>query len=112
MTQTSATVAFADSAQVKLATFSPPTFSFEETWILDPPSRNFPTVHFRHRGVANVAFLDGHVEAQTRHFAIQVPGPNWVSQQQADLMDEHHLGFASEGHLDNPLLQDELYDLQ
>lgn len=108
--QSSQTVAFADSAQVKLATFWPPTFSFEETWIIEPPSNNYPTVHFRHSGAANVAFLDGHVESRSREVEIQVPGPNWVSAQQAELMRKHQLGYVSDGHLNDAQLQDELYD--
>jgi len=108
----SATVAFADSAQVKLTSFAPPAFSFEENWILDPPSRNFPTVHFRHHGAANVAFLDGHVETRERHFRIDVPGPNFVSVAQSEIMEDKHLGYVSDGHLDDPLLRDELYDRQ
>ncbi len=108
--QTSQTVAFADSAQVRMTTFFPAAFSFEENWILDPPSRNFPTVHFRHNGVANVAFLDGHVEGRERHFKVDVPGSNWLSEEQVGLMEMNKLGFISEGHLDDPARRDELYD--
>ncbi len=108
----SATLAFADSAQVKMTSFSPPAFSFEENWILDPPSRNFPTVHFRHHNAANVAFLDGHVETRERHFKIDVPGTNFMSTAQAKLIEDKQLGFVSDGHLDNPVLRDELYDRQ
>lgn len=108
----SATVAFADSAQVKMTSFSPPAFSFEENWLLDPPSRNFPTVHFRHHDAANVAFLDGHIETRERHFRIDVPGTNFMSQTQADMIDDKRLGFVSDGHLDDPVLRDELYDRQ
>ena len=100
--QMTQTIAFADSAQVRMVTFSPPSFSFEENWILDPPDRNFPNVHFRHDDSANVAFLDGHVETFGRNFFIQVPGPNFVMQEQADLMDEHRLGYASDGDTANP----------
>lgn len=104
------TIVFADSAQVKLTVFFPPEFSFEENWILDPPSRNYPTVHFRHDDSANVAFLDGHVESRSRHFQVDIPGSNYLSQQQADLMEKKRLGFISSGNLDDPLLEDELYD--
>jgi prepilin-type processing-associated H-X9-DG protein len=100
--QMTETIAFADSAQVKFVTFSPPTFSFEENWILAAPKRNFPNVHFRHNDSANVAFLDGHVKSFGRQFFIQVPGPNFVSQAQADLMEEHRLGYATDGDPDNP----------
>jgi len=112
VTSMTRTVLFADAAQVKLMTFSPPTFSFEETWLLEPPSNNFPNVHFRHSGTANVAFLDGHVETRRREFRIDVPGANFVSADQAALMERHQLGYVSDGNLDDPALQDELYDRQ
>ncbi len=109
--QLTQTVVFADSAQVKMTSFFPPAFSFEENWILDPPSRNFPTVHFRHSGdAANVAFLDGHVETRSRHFTIAVPGSNFMSSQQAGLIDKKRLGYISDGNLGDAALQDELYD--
>lgn len=104
----SQTIAFADSAQVSMTSWSPPAFSFTENWILDPPSYNYPTVHFRHNGAANVAFLDGHVETRLRHFRIDPAG--WISPTQADLMEKRKLGYISNGNLDNPVLQDELYD--
>jgi prepilin-type N-terminal cleavage/methylation domain-containing protein/prepilin-type processing-associated H-X9-DG protein len=108
--QLTQTIVFADSAQVKLTSFAPMAFSFEENWLLDPPSRNFPNVHFRHTESANVAFLDGHVESRGRHFEVAIPGTNFLSQAQADLMEEHRLGVVSDGNLGDPLLQDELYD--
>lgn len=106
----SRTVAFADSAQVRMTSFFPPAFSFEENWILDPPSRNFPTVHFRHDGAANVAFLDGHVETRARHYRVDIPGSNYLSATQAALMEQNKLGYVSDGNLDNPVLRDDLYD--
>jgi prepilin-type processing-associated H-X9-DG protein len=108
--QMNQTIAFADSAQVKMKSFFPPEFSFEENWILDPPSRNFPAVHFRHRVTANVSFLDGHVETRPRHFLIEVPGTNFMSNDQAKLINEKNLGHVSNGNLDDPDLRDELYD--
>ncbi len=106
----SQTVVFADSAQVRMTQFSPPLFSFEENWILDPPSKNFPDVHFRHDGAANVAFLDGHVETRARHCRIAVPGSNFISATQAALMEQNKLGYVSDGNLDTPAKQDDLYD--
>ena len=107
---TSNTVVFADSAQVKLVSFSPIEFSFEENWILDPPSRNYPTIHFRHSDTANVGFLDGHVESRPFATHVEVPGTNFVSQEQADLMMKKRLGFVTDGNLHDPGLRDEVYD--
>ena len=59
---TSATVAFADSANVP---YSAPFDRLTENWYLSSPSQGFPNVHFRHDGVASVAFADGHVETRT-----------------------------------------------
>jgi prepilin-type processing-associated H-X9-DG protein len=109
--QTSMTVVFADSAAVNLLNFSPLTLSFEENWLLDPPSRNFPTVHFRHTNTANVAFLDGHVQSFAWASNVQVPGPNYIFQQQKDIMDLKKLGFIAGGDLQDPSKCDELYDL-
>lgn len=110
--QTSQTIVFADSAQVRMVTFSPPSFSFEENWLLEPPSHNFPTIHFRHLGAANVAFLDGHVESRSLEYHVEVPGSNFLSAAQEALMRENRLGFVSNGNLQDPLLRDELYDLE
>ena len=106
------TVVFADSAAVKLVGFSPLTFSFEENWLLDPPSQNFPTVHFRHLDSANVAFLDGHVESFSYATHVDVPGDNYLSDEQVKLMDKKRVGFISAGNLQDPLKRDELYDLE
>ena len=106
------TIVFADSAAVKLVGFSPPTFSFEENWLLDPPSQNFPTVHFRHLDSANVAFLDGHVESVSYATYVEVPGDNFLSDEQVKLMEKKRIGFISGGNLQDPLKRDELYDLE
>ena len=110
--QMTQTIVFADAAQVKAVSFAPPTFSFEENWILDPPSQNFPTTHFRHSDTANVAFLDGHVESMARGWAVEVPGSNFLSVPQVERMEKERLGFVTAGNLDDPELQDELYDLK
>jgi prepilin-type N-terminal cleavage/methylation domain-containing protein/prepilin-type processing-associated H-X9-DG protein len=59
---TAYTVAFADSANVP---FSPPYDKLTENWFLSCPSYQFPNTHFRHDGLANVCFADGHVETRT-----------------------------------------------
>jgi len=108
--QTNQTIAFADSAQVRTVSFFPASYSFEENWLLEPPSTNFPNVHFRHQGAANTAFLDGHIESRPREYHIEVPGANYISPEQDLLMQKNQLGFISNGHLGDPLRQDELYD--
>ncbi|MCA9049554.1 MAG: DUF1559 domain-containing protein [Planctomycetaceae bacterium] len=110
LAQMTETIAFADSAQVKMVTFSPPSFSFEETWIVEPPSANFPSVHFRHSDSANVAFMDGSVRTFAHAVQADIPGPNFLSQQQVDLMNEHRLGFVTNGDLGDPATRDALYD--
>ncbi|MBI3824121.1 MAG: DUF1559 domain-containing protein [Planctomycetes bacterium] len=67
---TSSTFAFSDSALIATWT-NPPTA--QESYAIAAPSTSFvngpniggpqPTTHFRHSGLANVGFLDGHVEA-------------------------------------------------
>lgn len=59
---TSNVVAFADSANVPV---SPPYDMLTENWYLSSPSQQFPNTHFRHGGLANVCFADGHVETRT-----------------------------------------------
>lgn len=110
LTATTQTIAFADAAQVKAVTFAPPTFSFEETWLLEPPSNNFPNVHFRHGSSANVAFMDGSVRTFGYASTIDVPGPNFINPDQAARMEEERLGYVSEGTLGDPNRQDDLYD--
>jgi prepilin-type N-terminal cleavage/methylation domain-containing protein/prepilin-type processing-associated H-X9-DG protein len=109
---TTATIAFADAAQVRMTNFSPPAFSFEETWVIEPPSGNFPSVHFRHHDAANVAFLDGHVETRALSFFVEVPGENFLSPEQAKLMEQKRLGFVVDGDARNPKTRDGLYDLE
>ena len=100
------TIAFGDSAQVDF------TLTFQETWLLEPPSQNYAATHFRHTDTANVAFMDGHVESRIRGFLIQVPGSNFMSAAQAAKMDAKRLGFVTDGNLNNPVKQDEDYSLQ
>jgi prepilin-type N-terminal cleavage/methylation domain-containing protein/prepilin-type processing-associated H-X9-DG protein len=101
----SRTIAFTDAAQARFDD------KFVEVWLLEPPSHGFPTVHFRHSGTANVAFLDGHVETRTRgtkSLAVFAP-PSYLSPSQLDRINREQLGFVGE-HLDDPAREDEWYD--
>jgi prepilin-type processing-associated H-X9-DG protein/prepilin-type N-terminal cleavage/methylation domain-containing protein len=65
---TNSTIAFADAAAVAdwpASDGSYNTGDLYETFYLEPPSGQYPSVHFRHSGVANVLFLDGHVRPMT-----------------------------------------------
>jgi prepilin-type N-terminal cleavage/methylation domain-containing protein/prepilin-type processing-associated H-X9-DG protein len=104
--QLTQTIAFGDAAQVDFA------LAFQETWLLEPPSQNFPTTHFRHSDTASVVFMDGHVESRARNFKISIPGSNFLSASQAGRMEEKRLGYVSDGNLGDPTKQDELYDRQ
>ncbi len=97
---TSTTMAFTESALMS----SSPTFHIEEAIAVRGPSYftganvswgYFLTfTHFRHTGnVANIAFLDGHVETKTE---VPVATPPWPQQSQVDaLRGRYHLGFIS-----------------
>ncbi len=98
----SRTIAFADSAGVFCVDFSCTTSELRENWILEPPSHDFPTVHFRHSGSANVAFLDGHVETW---------GHGWKAPAFGDVarMKREQLGYVG-NRITDPAFQDEWYD--
>jgi prepilin-type N-terminal cleavage/methylation domain-containing protein/prepilin-type processing-associated H-X9-DG protein len=101
----SSTIAFADSAQVDFS------LNFQENWLLEPPSQNFPTTHFRHSNSANVAFMDGHIESRGLGFIIQVPGNNYLSAPQAAKIQTKQLGYVTDGTLNAANPQDALYQL-
>jgi prepilin-type processing-associated H-X9-DG protein/prepilin-type N-terminal cleavage/methylation domain-containing protein len=65
LSATSRTIAFTDSAEVWWYddNYNPTAAYVRESLILSAPSDGYPNVHFRHDGVANVLFVDGHVEA-------------------------------------------------
>ena len=96
--QTTQTIAFADSAIYNTWSYWPDG-KLLENWLLEPPSKTQPTIHFRHLDTANVAFLDGHVETVQKSW---IELPFWFTPQDVEKNKEHHLGFVGE--------TDELYD--
>ncbi len=93
---TSSTFMFSDAALVG-AWNTPP--DVEESYSIASPVDDFlgpaePTTHFRHAGrVANVAFCDGHVEAQAEE--IVVPSPSWWSPAADALRQKNAIGYLA-----------------
>ena len=124
---TSNTIAFADSGSVNndylnYGNDQPSDLSFAENWLLEPPSQNFPTTHFRHNGTANVAFVDGHVETRSSGLIIQALLDAGISSLQANTMNSKNLGYVTDGTLSynpanlsltppKPAITDTLYQL-
>jgi len=102
--ETQRTIAFAESAIVY---FLAPYPLRENLGGLLPPSTADPSVHFRHAGQrANVAFLDGHVEAYTRKFRA---GP-WTDPAQLKPMEFFGIGIVCDGDPNDDAQCDALYD--
>ncbi|MCA9055802.1 MAG: prepilin-type cleavage/methylation domain-containing protein, partial [Planctomycetaceae bacterium] len=99
---TAATIAFADAAGVFCVDFACTQSELRESWIVEPPSYDFPSTHFRHNGAANVAFVDGHVD--TWGYGFKVPAFGDVAR-----MQREHLGYVGKT-IGNPLTEDEWYD--
>ena len=89
--QTTETIAFADSTIYN--TWSYPEGQLIENWLLEPPSKTQPTVHFRHNGTANVAYVDGHVETKSPSF---ITLPFWFTPEDIQANLDHNLGFVGE----------------
>lgn len=104
---TARTIAFGDSARVNDWGYGAGQARLEENLYLEPPSSMYPTVHFRHAGMANMLFLDGHVESLR---AARNPLAVWWSQAGRDLLEQknvHDVGtdeslFNGIGPLANP----------
>jgi prepilin-type N-terminal cleavage/methylation domain-containing protein/prepilin-type processing-associated H-X9-DG protein len=98
---TSATFVFSDSALILAATGQSPVG--QESYSIAAPAPTvvgtapIPTTHFRHGGrLANVSFLDGHVEARAEVF---VASPaNW-SQEANDLRARLALGYLADNNV-------------
>ena len=86
---TSATIAFTDSAGTWIDPWPTGTPVLQEVSLIEPPSGQYPSVHFRHAHSANVCFLDGHVESfrpGTRN-----PAPFWEPASATPLRDREEV---------------------
>jgi prepilin-type processing-associated H-X9-DG protein/prepilin-type N-terminal cleavage/methylation domain-containing protein len=93
---TSTTFLFCDTALI--ATWTNPP-SAQETYAMAAPFTTLagspqPTTHFRHGGrVANVAFLDGHVETRTE---VAFPSPSFWSAAANDVRAKLAIGYLAD----------------
>jgi prepilin-type N-terminal cleavage/methylation domain-containing protein/prepilin-type processing-associated H-X9-DG protein len=95
---TSQTVAFTDSAAIY--DFGPNQGFPEETFYLEPPSGQFPSIHFRHHGSANVLFLDGRVMSLVPDH--NPPSP-WTTAAMQQKRTEHAIGDLGIWHADREI---------
>jgi prepilin-type N-terminal cleavage/methylation domain-containing protein/prepilin-type processing-associated H-X9-DG protein len=70
------TIVFTDSIGTWIDPWPTGPVTLVEVPLVEPPSGQYPSVHFRHSGkTANIVFLDGHVE--TRSDPTRNPPPSW-----------------------------------
>jgi prepilin-type N-terminal cleavage/methylation domain-containing protein/prepilin-type processing-associated H-X9-DG protein len=100
--QPSNTIAFGDAARINNWDYSSPTL--EGNTYLEPPSYDFPSLHGRHNGLANVLWADHHVKAMHPIFRTGSFGFGY----NAVDFTPNHLGDADS---DNNLATDELFSL-
>lgn len=100
---TNSTIAFADAAAgADYDDFGGKYKAGEpyEVFYLEPPSGQYPSVHFRHMGVANVLFLDGHVRAMKP--TINPPGP-WATAAGNEARERAHIADIGEWDSDDDI---------
>ncbi len=90
VSSTSQTIAFTDSAGTWIDPWPTGNPILIEVPLIEPPSGRYPAIHFRHGGrVANVLFLDGHVESSSP--GTRNPPPSWEPPSATMLRDKERL---------------------
>jgi prepilin-type N-terminal cleavage/methylation domain-containing protein/prepilin-type processing-associated H-X9-DG protein len=103
---TSNTIAFADAAVVQ--DFGVTMGKLSETFYLEPPSGQYPSIHFRHGGqVCNAVFLDGSVRSMT--LSRNPMGP-WTTQQIEDVRIREKVADIGEFFTTNPTETDKWFN--
>jgi prepilin-type processing-associated H-X9-DG protein/prepilin-type N-terminal cleavage/methylation domain-containing protein len=98
---TSRTIVFSDAARIQLPWSGDPELKATENMYLQGPQDydlfTAPGSHFRHNRVANVSFLDGHVDAMS---PAGVPLPSYWPQNAKDLAAELVIDYLSDQSVD------------
>ena len=103
--ETKRTIAFAESAQIY---WSDPYDLRENLGGLLLPSETDPSIHFRHAGtMANIAFVDGHVESYPRKFRLG----SLLGRAELPLWEFYNIGIVCDGDPADDTQCDALYDL-
>ncbi len=95
---TSRTIVFCDAARIQVPSQWDPTLKATESFYFSGPDdydlMTEPATHFRHAGpVANVSFLDGHVEAMK---LFDLPAPSYWPDEAKQLLEELHINYLDE----------------
>jgi prepilin-type N-terminal cleavage/methylation domain-containing protein/prepilin-type processing-associated H-X9-DG protein len=93
--ETMSTVVFSDAGRIELPWSGSPVLKATESFYIMGPqdSSATPSTHFRHHGpVANVSYLDGHVEKKREAF---VASPGYWDAAANALRRQVHLGYVS-----------------
>jgi prepilin-type N-terminal cleavage/methylation domain-containing protein/prepilin-type processing-associated H-X9-DG protein len=97
---THSTIVLSDAARIQLPWSGDPELKATENFYLQGPQDAFaaPNTHFRHAGpVANVSFLDGHVEPRLEE---TVPSPSNWPQSANELRRKMRIGYVSRASVD------------
>jgi prepilin-type processing-associated H-X9-DG protein len=105
LSATSRTIGFTDAAEVWWydSNYNQIPAFVRESLILSKPSDSYPNVHFRHDGVANVLFVDGHVETMTpvdNPLSTNPPDPYGWPQDALDLKKQSQIDDVSSAQTD------------
>jgi len=112
------TLVMTDAARISLPWSGDPVLKATDTWYVmgpddaanssgmpEPLNNAEPATHFRHTGVANVAYLDGHIEAKREDAEAPIPHaknpshPGW-NQAARDLRAKLKIGYVHKASID------------
>lgn len=94
---TGATIVMTDAARIQLPWSGDPVLKVTENFFIQGPEDydlfTAPDTHFRHADVANVSFLDGHVDSMRM---ANVPLPDYWPADAVELAQSAKIGYVSE----------------